>query len=371
MPWPSSRRTSSMHPSRKLKLVGITGTNGKTSVATLLYRFSGRWATSAALISTVEVRIGQETAARHAHHARPAAPERADGGMLRPACTHCFMEVSSHASCRSASPACISTLGVFTNITHDHLDYHGPSMRTSRRRRLLRQLPPTPRLGERRRRATARDGAEHQGRAALLRAGRHGRPPGTDHREPANGPASQHRRARRFSRLVGEFNASNLLAVYSSAVLLGERPLDVLTALSDLDPPAGVSRSCAGSTGVIGIVDYAHTPDALSNVLTTIAEVCARPREGGDVVGCGGDRDRGKRPVMARIAASMSRATRVLTSDNPRSEDPMAIIDEMRLGLLAADSWRAFVERRSARGHPAGRGDDKARRCGAGRRQRP
>ena len=150
-----------------------------------------------------------------------------------------------------------------------------------------------------------------------------------------------------YTRLIGDFNASNLLAVYSVATILGEQPLNVLTALSDLEPPRGrfqIVRTAGIEAGptIIGIVDYAHTPDALKNVLATINEVCGGTQRVITVVGCGGDRDRTKRPIMARIAAEMSH-TVVLTSDNPRSEDPNTIIHEMRTGIAQADQSRVFV----------------------------
>jgi UDP-N-acetylmuramoyl-L-alanyl-D-glutamate--2,6-diaminopimelate ligase len=145
-----------------------------------------------------------------------------------------------------------------------------------------------------------------------------------------------------YTRLVGEFNASNLLAVYGVATILGQGPLDVLTALSDLDPPRGRFQVVRGAGGVIGIVDYAHTPDALKNVLSTINDVCGEEERVITVVGCGGDRDRTKRPIMARIAADLSH-TVVLTSDNPRSEDPNTIIHEMRTGLTVVDRSRVLV----------------------------
>jgi UDP-N-acetylmuramoyl-L-alanyl-D-glutamate--2,6-diaminopimelate ligase len=145
-----------------------------------------------------------------------------------------------------------------------------------------------------------------------------------------------------YTRLIGEFNASNLLAVYSVAVVLGQKPLDVLTALSDLEPPRGRFQVVRGAGGVIGIVDYAHTPDALKNVLATINTVCGDDQRVITVVGCGGDRDREKRPVMARIATGMSHHV-ILTSDNPRSEDPNTIIHEMRTGLAPGDLPRVLV----------------------------
>jgi UDP-N-acetylmuramoyl-L-alanyl-D-glutamate--2,6-diaminopimelate ligase len=152
-----------------------------------------------------------------------------------------------------------------------------------------------------------------------------------------------------YTRLVGAFNASNLLAVYAVAVHLGPAPMDVLTALSDLEPPRGRFQAVRGPGGVLGVVDYAHTPDALRNVLETMRGVCSADQRVITVVGCGGDRDRSKRPVMARIAAELSDRV-VLTSDNPRSEDPMAILAEMRTGVAAGDADRVFVnaDRREA-----------------------
>jgi UDP-N-acetylmuramoyl-L-alanyl-D-glutamate--2,6-diaminopimelate ligase len=152
-----------------------------------------------------------------------------------------------------------------------------------------------------------------------------------------------------YTRLVGSFNASNLVAVYATAVLLGGAPLDVLTALSDLEPPRGRFQLVRAGGGVLGVVDYAHTPDALRNVLSTLNDVLGGRERIITVVGCGGDRDRSKRPLMARIAAELSQQV-VITSDNPRSEEPMAIIDEMRGGLLATDMQRVWVnpDRREA-----------------------
>jgi UDP-N-acetylmuramoyl-L-alanyl-D-glutamate--2,6-diaminopimelate ligase len=152
-----------------------------------------------------------------------------------------------------------------------------------------------------------------------------------------------------YSRLIGEFNASNLLAVYTVALLLGESPLNILTALSDLQPPVGRFQIVRGPGGVLGIVDYAHTPDALKNVLTTINDVVSDNEQVITVVGCGGDRDRTKRPVMARIALENSNQV-VLTSDNPRTEDPMSILSEMREGVAPGDATRVWVnaDRREA-----------------------
>ena len=152
-----------------------------------------------------------------------------------------------------------------------------------------------------------------------------------------------------YARLIGEFNASNLVAVYTVAVLLGEVPMNVLTALSDLEPPRGRFQLVRSTSGIIGIVDYAHTPDALQNVLETVNAVCGGTEQVITVVGCGGDRDRTKRPIMARIA-TLNSSHVVLTSDNPRSEEPMAILNEMREGVAASDQARVWTnpDRREA-----------------------
>jgi UDP-N-acetylmuramoyl-L-alanyl-D-glutamate--2,6-diaminopimelate ligase len=261
------------------------------------------------------------------------------------------MEVSSHSIVQERIAGLHFVLGVFTNITHDHLDYHGTfDAYIQAKKAFFDELPAT---------AFALVNADDAHSAVMVQNTKATKCSFAvrnlaDHRariieDQLTGLHLNIDGHDMFSRLVGEFNASNLLAVYSSAVLLGERPIDVLTALSDLEPPRGRFQVVRGSTGVIGIVDYAHTPDALKNVLSTIADVCGDRDKVVTVVGCGGDRDRAKRPVMAAIAVSMSRAT-ILTSDNPRSEEPMAIIDEMRLGILAADGSRAFVnvDRREA-----------------------
>jgi UDP-N-acetylmuramoyl-L-alanyl-D-glutamate--2,6-diaminopimelate ligase len=339
------------HPSRKLKLVGITGTNGKTSVATLLHKLYRALGFKCGLISTVEVRINNTVIPATHTTPDPVRLNELMAEMLAAGVTHCFMEVSSHSIVQERIAGLHFVLGVFTNITHDHLDYHGTfDAYIQAKKAFFDELPAT---------AFALVNADDAHSAVMVQNTKATKCSFAvrnlaDHRariieDQLTGLHLNIDGHDMFSRLVGEFNASNLLAVYSSAVLLGERPIDVLTALSDLEPPRGRFQVVRGSTGVIGIVDYAHTPDALKNVLSTIADVCGDRDKVVTVVGCGGDRDRAKRPVMAAIAVSMSRAT-ILTSDNPRSEEPMAIIDEMRLGILAADGSRAFVnvDRREA-----------------------
>lgn len=331
------------HPDRKLKLIGITGTNGKTSVATLLYKLYRALGFKAGLISTVDVRIGNTVVP--ATHTTPdplqlnaLLARMADAGV-----SHCFMEVSSHAVVQQRTAGLRFTMGVFTNLTHDHLDYHGTfDAYLQAKKSFFDELPAD---------AIALVNADDAHGAVMVQNTKATKSSYAlrnmaDHRariieNQLTGLQLNIDGHDMFSRLVGEFNASNVLAVYSAAVLLGLQPLDVLTALSDLEPPPGRFQVVRGSD-VIGIVDYAHTPDALKNVLATVNAVCGDRERVITVVGCGGDRDRTKRPLMAAIAASMSRSI-ILTSDNPRNEDPMAIIEEMRNGLLPADLSRALV----------------------------
>lgn len=344
-------------PSKRMKLVGITGTNGKTSVATLLFRLFRALGHKCGLISTVEVRIGQRVIP--STHTTPDAvqlnalmAEMVDAGV-----THCFMEVSSHSVVQRRIAGLRFAGGVFTNITHDHLDYHGTFAEYIKaKKRFFDDLPAD---------AFALVNADDANSAVMVQNTR-----ATKRSYAVRNMADHHARIIEnqlsglhlsvdghdlYARLVGEFNASNLLAVYSVALLLGKAPLDVLMALSDLEPPRGRFQVLRSGGGVMGIVDYAHTPDALKNVLATINEVCQGEERVITVFGCGGDRDRAKRPEMARIAAAMS-ALVVLTSDNPRSEDPRAILEEMRAGVAPSDAGRVFVnaDRREAIRQAAG-----------------
>ncbi|WKZ65180.1 MAG: UDP-N-acetylmuramoyl-L-alanyl-D-glutamate--2,6-diaminopimelate ligase [Flavobacteriales bacterium] len=339
------------HPSKRLSLIGITGTNGKTSVATLLFRLFRALGTKCGLISTVETRIGQK--AIPSTHTTPDAVQLNEllAAMVEAGVTHCFMEVSSHSVVQHRVTGLRFAGGVFTNITHDHLDYHGTFAEYIKaKKRFFDGLPST---------AFALVNADDPNSAVMVQNTR-----AAKRSYAVRSLADHHARIIEnqltglhlnvdghdlYARLVGEFNASNLLAVYSTALLLGQKPLDVLTALSDLEPPRGRFQVVRGPSGALGIVDYAHTPDALRNVLETINAVCGGDERVITVVGCGGDRDRAKRPEMARIAAALS-AVVVLTSDNPRSEEPMSIIEGMRAGVPAGDQGRVFVnaDRREA-----------------------
>ncbi|MBK6881904.1 MAG: UDP-N-acetylmuramoyl-L-alanyl-D-glutamate--2,6-diaminopimelate ligase [Flavobacteriales bacterium] len=331
------------HPSKQLKLVGITGTNRKTSTATLLFRLFRALGYKCGLVSTVETRIGQRTIP--STHTTPDAIRLNEllAEMVEERVAFCFMEVSSHSVVQERIAGLQFAGGVFMNITHDHLDYHGTFAEYIKaKKRFFDQLPAT---------AFALVNADDANSAVMLQNTK------ATKRSFAVKSMADHR-ARiienqltglhlnideydMYSRLIGEFNASNLLATYTVATLLGEVPLNVLTALSDLEPPRGRFQVVRSNGGVIGVVDYAHTPDALKNVLTTINDVCGENEQVITVLGCGGDRDRTKRPIMARIATDLSSHV-VLTSDNPRTEDPMAILEEMRQGVQLTDQGRVW-----------------------------
>ncbi len=336
------------HPSRELRLVGVTGTNGKTTVATLLYDLFRRLGYEAGLISTVVYRVGERRI--DSTHTTPDAirlnallREMVDAG-----CAYCFMEVSSHAVVQQRIRALRFAGGLFTNITHDHLDYHKTfAAYIAAKKRFFDELP--------------------AGAFALTNADdRNGRVMVQNTRAAVS--AYSLRSAADFTgrvleqhldgmllrlgadevwvRFLGRFNASNLLTVYGAALLLGADRTEVLTALSCLAPVSGRLEFVRAADGRTAVVDYAHTPDALENVLRTLGELCS----GGQLIvvcGCGGDRDRTKRPEMAAVAVKYA-ATAVFTSDNPRHEDPEAILDEMIDGLPPEARYLRIADRGEA-----------------------
>lgn len=321
-------------PADHLALVGITGTNGKTTVAFLMHHLLTRLGHPAGLVGTVENRIG---AARYAtSYTTPEAPDLQHllAAMVQGGCTHAAMEVSSHGLALDRVRGLRFAVGVFTNLTHDHLDFHGsPEAYAAAKKRLFDGLDAD---------ATA---VVHAGdpawRAMVADTAARVVTYGTDaaadvHVEVlANDIDGLHLRLdgheRRF-RLAGRFNALNLAAAYATGRALGLDAGDVLAALAEAPGVPGRFETVASADGVLGVVDYAHTPDALANVLATAREIVPAGGNLWVVFGCGGDRDRTKRPAMAREAEA--RADRVvLTSDNPRSEAPEAILDDIAAGL--------------------------------------
>lgn len=331
-------------PSKQLKLVGVTGTNGKTTTATLLHELFTALGYKAGLLSTVCNKIGQQLLP--ADYTTPDAV--ALNGLLREMadadCDYAFMEASSHAIHQKRIEGLHFAGGIFTNITHDHLDYHKTfKAYIEAKKTFFDILPKTAfalvNLDDKRgevmlqntkaKRYTYSLQSMASFRARLLD-------------NSLSGLHLQLGGHEFFSRLIGEFNAYNLLAVYSAALLLEQEEVEVLTALSGLGAVEGRFDYVAGTKNkAIGIVDYAHTPDALEKVLSTIHQL----RQGGGkiitVVGCGGDRDKAKRPIMAKVAADYSDQV-VLTSDNPRSEAPEVILADMQAGLPAYATHKAL-----------------------------
>ena len=326
------------HPSEKIKLVGVTGTNGKTTVATLLFKLFTSLGSKAGLISTVQNQIGNNVVP--ATHTTPDAislnallKQMVDEG-----CTHVFMEVSSHAIHQHRIAGLKYAGGLFTNITHDHLDYHQTFDEYIRvKKSFFDSLPSS---------AFAISNSDDKRGSIMLQNTNAKRYfyslrtvadiKGKILENTLNGLVMLINDQEVHFRLIGEFNGYNLLAVYGAAVGLGEDKQEVLTSLSILTGAEGrFDYLVSPKQHVIGIVDYAHTPDALLNVLATIKNLRRGHEQIITVVGCGGDRDKTKRPVMGAVACEHSDRV-IFTSDNPRSEDPDQIIRDMEEGLGAA-----------------------------------
>lgn len=337
------------YPSRELKLVGITGTNGKTTTATLLYDLVRALGYKAGLISTVVYRIeGREIEATHTTpdsiRLNALMREMADAG-----CEFCFMECSSHAIVQERTRGLSFAGGIFSNITHDHLDYHKTFAEYIRaKKRFFDMLPAgsfaLTNLDDRNGRVMVQNtaAAVHtyslrgmaDFRCRIVETHLDGMLLRIDGQEVWVG-------------LLGRFNAYNLLAVYGTAVLLGLDRSEVLRVLSTLRPVSGRFEIVRAANGTTAVVDYAHTPDALENVLRTIEEIRTPQQQLLVVCGCGGDRDRTKRPEMAQIAVQYA-STAIFTSDNPRHESPEAILDEMVAGLDPGTRYLRIADRAEA-----------------------
>jgi len=322
------------HPSSELSLVGVTGTNGKTTVVTLLHQMHQLMGFRAGLISTIQVLIGEQS--RPATHTTPD-PLRINAvlrEMVDAGCEYCFMEVSSHAIDQERVERLDFTGGIFTNLTRDHLDYHGEFKEYLKvKKRFFDGLPENAFAlvnGDDKNGKVMMQNCQAEKHTYCLRSMCNFRGKITEmHLE---GSAMEINGSEVWVKLPGRFNALNLLCAYGASILLGHHPDDVLAALSELNPVTGRFETFRSGKGTIAIVDYAHTPDALQNVLDTIQEVNVAGGEIITVVGAGGNRDRGKRPVMAGIVAGASHKV-ILTSDNPRDEDPEVILDEMMSGV--------------------------------------
>ncbi|MCP9766546.1 UDP-N-acetylmuramoyl-L-alanyl-D-glutamate--2,6-diaminopimelate ligase [Lacihabitans sp. LS3-19] len=322
------------NPSKNLTLVGVTGTNGKTSIATLLFNLFRKLGYKCGLLSTVQNQIEDDIIP--STHTTPDSVKINElmSEMYRKGCVYVFMEVSSHAVEMQRISGLTFAGGIFTNITQDHLDFHGTFDNYIKAKKgFFDMLPKT---------AFALTNADDKNGKVMLQ----------------NTAASKNSYSLKnignfkgkvmdcglfglqmdvngqevWFKLIGNFNAYNLLAVYGTAMLLGENSENVLTILSELKPPPGRFEQIMAPDQRVGIVDYAHTPDALQNVLETINDLREGKQKIITVVGCGGNRDKGKRPLMAKIACELSDVV-ILTSDNPRNEEPEDILADMQAGV--------------------------------------
>ncbi len=340
------------NPSIKMKVVGVTGTNGKTSVVTLLFRLFRALGKNVGLLSTVQNQINEEVIP--STHTTPDAialnalmKQMADAG-----CEYCFMEVSSHAVDQHRIEGLKFTGGVFSNITHDHLDYHKTfESYLKTKKRFFDELPSS---------AFALINSDDRNGSVMLQNTK-----AAKHTYSLKSPSEFKTKVIESSvtglqleidgvemhtRLIGEFNAYNLTAVYGVARLLDVEKQEALTILSALTPPEGrFDQIVSTKEKIVGIVDYAHTPDALKNVLQTIQAIRGGNESVITVVGCGGDRDATKRPLMAEIACKFSNQV-ILTSDNPRSEEPGEILRQMNEGVPVTDKRKVLTitDRREA-----------------------
>ncbi|MDZ4330299.1 MAG: UDP-N-acetylmuramoyl-L-alanyl-D-glutamate--2,6-diaminopimelate ligase, partial [Flavobacterium sp.] len=321
-------------PSQNLKLVGITGTNGKTTIASLLYQLFKKAGFKVGLLSTVKILF--DDVEYKATHTTPDSitinhylKEMVENGI-----EYCFMEVSSHGIHQKRTEALHFVGGIFTNLSHDHLDYH-PTFAEYRdvKKSFFDNLPKTAfalsNIDDKNGQVMLQNTAAKKLTYALKSY--------ADYKaqileNQLSGLLLKINGNEVWVKLIGTFNAYNLLAIYGTAIELGMESLEVLRLLSDLESVSGRFQFIVSASNITAIVDYAHTPDALENVLKTINDIRTKNEQLITVVGCGGNRDKTKRPIMAGIASDLSDKA-IFTSDNPRNEDPEAIIAEMELGV--------------------------------------
>ncbi len=338
-------------PSGKIKLIGITGTNGKTTIATLLYRLITKLGYRAGLISTIEVLINDR--AQEATHTTPDALQinRLLADMVNQDCSYCFMEVSSHSIDQQRIAGLQFAGGIFTNLTHEHLDYHKDFRHyLNSKKAFFNHLPDDAfaliNLDDRNGKVMVQNCKAKTKTYSLKSFSDYKGKIMENHFE---GMQLKINERDVWISLMGEFNAYNTLAVYACCELLSIEKESVLTGLSDLHPVRGRAEVVRGESGVVAIVDYAHTPDALKNIIQSVDQIRPKGQKLITVVGAGGNRDRAKRPLMGNIAATGSDRV-ILTSDNPRNESPEAIIDEIKSGISEAGMKKviAIVDRYEA-----------------------
>jgi UDP-N-acetylmuramoyl-L-alanyl-D-glutamate--2,6-diaminopimelate ligase len=339
------------NPSHNIKLVGITGTNGKTTIASLLYQLFRNAGYKTGLLSTVKIMVGQKE--YKATHTTPDSLtiNKYLKMMEQEGAEYCFMEVSSHGIHQNRTEGLEFAGGVFTHLSHDHLDYH-PTFAEYRdvKKMFFDQLPKT---------AFAITNIDDKNGLVMLQNTRakkltYALKTYADYKaqileNQLSGLLLKINDQEVWVRLIGTFNAYNLLAIYATAVNLGLESVEVLRLMSELESVSGRFQFIISDTNITAIVDYAHTPDALENVLKTIDSIRTRNEQLITIVGCGGDRDKTKRPVMAHIASSMSDKA-IFTSDNPRSEVPEDIIEDMEKGVQPQNYKRtvAVIDRKQA-----------------------
>jgi UDP-N-acetylmuramoyl-L-alanyl-D-glutamate--2,6-diaminopimelate ligase len=325
-------------PSKKIKLIGVTGTNGKTTITTLLFNLYTKLGYQCGLISTVVNKICDKDIPSTHTTPNPIALNELLAEMVEEGVSHCFMEVSSHAIHQKRIAGLQFSGGVFTNITHDHLDYHKTFKEyINVKKAFFDNLPKS---------AFAITNTDDKNGDVMLQNTKakkrsYALKNVADYKAKVlenefSGLILSIDGTELWSKLIGDFNASNLLAVYAVSQELQEDTIDVLTALSELESVDGRFQYIKSNGGITAIVDYAHTPDALENVLKTIQNIRTYNETVFTVVGCGGDRDKTKRPIMAEIACNFSDQV-VMTSDNPRTENPDTILEEMMTGVDAVN----------------------------------
>ncbi|BFP39906.1 UDP-N-acetylmuramoyl-L-alanyl-D-glutamate--2,6-diaminopimelate ligase [Flavobacteriaceae bacterium GF1] len=331
------------NPSKNLKLVGVTGTNGKTTVTTLLYRLFKKAGYKVGLISTIKIMVDDNE-----HPATHTTPDSLTINsyldmMSEEGVEYCFMEVSSHGIHQKRAEGLFFEGAIFTNLSHDHLDYHKTfAAYRDTKKKLFDGLPKT---------AFALTNADDKNGMVMLqntkaRKVTYALKSYADYRgqileRQINGQLLKFNDNELWSKLIGDFNAYNLLAIYAMADMLGLETLEILRLVSELENVDGRFQYFISKKKITAIVDYAHTPDALKNVLITINALRTGNENVITVVGCGGDRDKSKRPVMGHIASEMSNQA-IFTSDNPRSESPSKIIDEMEKGVEAQNTKKVL-----------------------------
>jgi UDP-N-acetylmuramoyl-L-alanyl-D-glutamate--2,6-diaminopimelate ligase len=322
------------HPSEKIKLTAITGTNGKTTVATLLFKLFRSFGHDVGLLSTVQNQINETIIP--STHTTPDSIRINEllAHMVEQGCEYAFMEASSHAIDQNRIKGLHFTGTVFTNITHDHLDYHGTFANyINAKKKLFDDVNDD---------AFALTNKDDKNGLVMLQNTQatrytYGLKSMADFKAKIiesdfTGMLLNIDEQEAWFRLVGNFNAYNILAVYGTAFLLGKEKLEIIKHLSNIEAVKGRFEYVRSNEGVIAIIDYAHTPDALKNILDTINEIRTQNEQLITVVGCGGNRDKAKRPIMADIASEYSTKV-IFTSDNPRDENPETILDEMQKGV--------------------------------------